>query len=86
MALCLAIIGYNKGSIDNLMTQKVIANTIHNVVGDVQSSTYLVASISCILAEHILFYDLAGKPHSDLFLLDVHQTYLFLIHYQLILY
>jgi hypothetical protein len=62
--LCLAITGYTKGSIDNLMTQKVIADTVHSVVGDVESSTDVVDSISCLLGEHLLHYDLAGKPHS----------------------
>ena len=44
--LRLAITGYNKGSIDNLMTQKVIADTVHSVVGDVQSSTDVATSVS----------------------------------------
>jgi hypothetical protein len=65
--LHLAITGYNKGSIDNLMTQKVIANTVHSVVGDVESSTDVVTSVSHLLAKHSLCYDLAGKPHSKLF-------------------
>jgi hypothetical protein len=47
--LCLAITGYNKGSIDNLMTQKVIANTVHSVVGDVESSTDVpLSSFGCL--------------------------------------
>jgi Na+-translocating ferredoxin:NAD+ oxidoreductase RnfD subunit len=50
--LHLAITGYNKGSIDNLMTQKVIANTVHSVVGEVKSSTDVVTSISHLLAKH----------------------------------
>jgi hypothetical protein len=50
--LHLAIPGYNKGSIYNLMTQKVIADTIHSVVGDVESSTDVVTSISPLLANH----------------------------------
>jgi hypothetical protein len=48
MVLYLAITGYNKGSIDNFMTQKVVANTVHSVVSDVQSSTDVVTSISCL--------------------------------------
>jgi hypothetical protein len=44
--LCLAITGYHKGSIDNLMTQKVIADTVHSLVGDVESSTDVVESVS----------------------------------------
>jgi hypothetical protein len=72
MVLCLAITGYNKGSIDNLMTQKVIANTVHSVVGYVESSTNVVDSISRLLAEHLLCYDLAGKPHSELFVTNAH--------------
>ena len=72
MVLCLAITGYNKGSIDNLMTQKVIANTVHSVVGNVESSTDVVDSISHLLAEHSLRYDLAGKPHSELFVTNAH--------------
>jgi hypothetical protein len=47
--LRLAITGYNKGSIDNLMTQKVIADTVHSVVGDVQSSTDVATSVSHLL-------------------------------------
>jgi hypothetical protein len=50
--LRLAITGYNKGSVDNLMTWKVIADTVHSVVGDVQSTTDVVTSISHVLAEH----------------------------------
>ena len=50
--LCLAITGYNKGSVDNLMTQKVIADTVHSVVGDVESSTDVVTSVSHLLAKH----------------------------------
>jgi hypothetical protein len=46
--LHLAITGYNKGSIVNLMTQKVIADTVHTVVGDVESSTDVVDSVSCL--------------------------------------
>jgi hypothetical protein len=79
--LCLAITGYNKGSIDNLMTQKVIADTIHSVVGDVESNTDVVDSVSHLLAEHSQWYDLAGKPRSELFVTNAHQTYLFSIHY-----
>jgi hypothetical protein len=71
--LRLAITGYNKGSIDNLMTQKVIADTVHSVVGDVQASTDVVTSISHLLVEHSLCYeDLTGKPHSHLFVVDAH--------------
>jgi hypothetical protein len=29
--LCLAITGYNKGSVDNLITQKVIEDTVYSV-------------------------------------------------------
>jgi hypothetical protein len=70
--LCLAITGYNKGFIDNLITWKLIADTVHSVVGDVQSSTDVVTSISCLLAKHSLCYDLAGKPCSNLFVVDAH--------------
>jgi hypothetical protein len=72
MVLCLAITGYNKGFIDNLMTQKVLANTLQSVVGDVESSTDVVDSISHLLAEHLLHYDLAGKPHSELFVTNAY--------------
>ncbi len=72
MVLHLAITGYNKGSIDNLMTQKVIADTVHCVVGEVQSSTDVVTSVSHLLAEHSLCYDLAGKPCSKLFMVHAH--------------
>jgi hypothetical protein len=70
--LCLAITGYNKGSIVNLMTQKVIADTVHTVVGDVESSTDVVDSVSCLLAEHSQCYDLAGKPCSELLVTNAH--------------
>ena len=50
--LHLAITGYNKWSVENLMTQKVIVDTVHSVTGDVQSSTDVVISISGLLAEH----------------------------------
>jgi hypothetical protein len=72
MVLHLAITGYNKGSIDNLMTQKVIADTVHSVVGDVESSTDVVDSVSHLLAEHSQRNDLAGKPHSKLFVTNAH--------------
>jgi hypothetical protein len=72
MVLCLAITGYNKGSIDNLVTQKVIADTVHGVVGDVESSTDVVDSVSHLLAEHSQRYDLAGKPRSELFVTNAH--------------
>jgi hypothetical protein len=52
MVLHLAITEYNKGSVDNLMTQKVIAGAVHSVVGHVESSTALVISVSCLMAEH----------------------------------
>jgi hypothetical protein len=32
----------------------------------------VVDSISCLLAEHSLHYDLAGKPRSDLFATNAH--------------
>jgi hypothetical protein len=35
MILRLAITGYNKWPVDNLMTQKVIVYTVQSVVGDV---------------------------------------------------
>jgi hypothetical protein len=44
MVLHLVITGYNKGSVDNLMTQKVIVDTVYSVVGDVQSITDVVPS------------------------------------------
>jgi hypothetical protein len=72
MVLHLAITGYKKGSVDNLMTQEVIEDTVHSVVGDVQSSTDVVTSVSHLLAEHSKCYDLAGKPCSDLFVVDAH--------------
>jgi hypothetical protein len=68
--LCLAITGYNKRSIGNLILQKVIADTVHSVVGGVQSSTDVLTSISPPLSEYSLCYDLARKPHSDLFVVD----------------
>jgi hypothetical protein len=71
---CLAITGYNKGSVDNLMTQKVIADMVQSLVGDVQSTTDVVTSISHVLAKHSRCYDLAGKPHSDLFVVDAHSN------------
>jgi hypothetical protein len=49
------------------MTQKVIADTFNSVVGDVESTTDVVTSISHLLAKHSQCYDLAGKPHSNLF-------------------
>jgi hypothetical protein len=72
MVLHLAITGYKKGSVDNLMTQKAIVDTVHSVVGDVQSSTDVVTSVSPLMAEHSQCYDLAGKPCSDLFVVDAH--------------
>jgi hypothetical protein len=54
------------------MTQKVTANTVHSVVGDVESITDVVTSISHNLAKHSLCYDLAGKPHSKLFVVHAH--------------
>jgi hypothetical protein len=54
------------------MTQKVIANTVHSVVGDVESSTDVVDFISRLLAEHLQCYDLAGKPRSELFVTNAH--------------
>jgi hypothetical protein len=45
MVLHLAITEYNKGSVDNLMTQKVIAGAVHSVVGHVESSIALVISL-----------------------------------------
>jgi hypothetical protein len=72
--LCLAITGYNKRSVDNLMTQKVIVDTVHNVVGDVESSNDVVTSLSCLLAKHSRCYDLAGKPRSNLFVVDAHSN------------
>jgi hypothetical protein len=81
---CLAITGYNKGSIDNLRTQKEIANTVHSVVGDVQSSTAVVTFISHLLAEHSLHYDLAGKPCSKLFVLHAHTNITSLLTHSLL--
>jgi hypothetical protein len=54
------------------MTQKVIANTVHSVVGNVEFSTNVVDSVSCLLAQHLLCYDLAGKPHSELLVTNAH--------------
>jgi hypothetical protein len=77
---CLAITGYNKGSVDNLMTQKVIVDkkviveTVHSVVGDVESSTDVVTSLSCLLAKHSQCSDLAGNPCSNLFVVDAHSN------------
>jgi hypothetical protein len=42
------------------------------VVGDVESSTDVVDSVSRLLAEHSLCYDLAGKPCSELFVTNAH--------------
>jgi hypothetical protein len=42
VVLCLSITGYNKWFVDNLMTLKVIADTVHSVVGDVECSTDVV--------------------------------------------
>jgi hypothetical protein len=75
MVLYLAITGYNKRSVDNLMTQKVIADTVHSVIGHVESSTDVVTSISHLLAEHSQCYDLAGdslSTHSLLSFLEKH--------------
>jgi hypothetical protein len=79
--LCLAITGYNQGSVDNLMTQKVIADTVHSVVCDVQSSTDVVDSVSHLLAKHFLGYILLGNHVVICLWCMPTQTYLFLIHY-----
>ncbi len=42
------------------------------MVGDDESSTDVVDSISCLLTEHLICYDLAGKPHSELFVTNAH--------------
>jgi hypothetical protein len=42
------------------------------VVGDVESSTDVVDSISRLLAEHLLHYDLARKPRSEFFVTNAH--------------
>jgi hypothetical protein len=76
MVLCLAITGYNNGSIDNLIKQKVIADTAHSVVGDVELTIDVVTSICCLLAKQSLCYDLAGKPCSELFVVHAHQKHL----------
>jgi hypothetical protein len=84
--LCLAITGYNRGSVDKLIMQKVIAGTVHSVVGDVQSSTDVVTSVSHLLAKQSQCYDLAGKHVAICLWWMQTQTYLFLIHYNFILY
>jgi hypothetical protein len=45
-----------------------------SVVGDVESSTEVVTSMSCLLAEHSQCYDLAGKPCSNLFVVDANSN------------
>jgi hypothetical protein len=57
------------------MTQQVIANTVHNLVGDVESSTDVMDSASRLLAEHSLCYDLTGKPRSELLVTNAHPNY-----------
>jgi hypothetical protein len=42
------------------------------VVGDVESNTDVVDSVSHLLAKHFLCYDLAGKPRSELFVTNAH--------------
>jgi hypothetical protein len=54
------------------MTQKVIVNIVHSVVGDVELTTDVVTSISHHMAEQSLWYDLVGKPLSDLFVVHAH--------------
>jgi hypothetical protein len=85
MVLCLAITEYNKESVENLMTQKVIVDTVHSVVGDVQSSTDVVTSFT-LWPSIPNAMTLLGN-HIAICLWWMHtQTYLFLIHYQLIPY
>jgi hypothetical protein len=54
--LCLAITGYNKGSVDNLMTQKVIADTVHSVVGDVSALAFWLSipDAMTLLGNHLV--------------------------------
>jgi len=66
----LALTGFNKGSIDNLMMQKAVADRIHSLVGDVVPSNAVVTQVSGALAEHSRCYDIAGKPCSDLLVVD----------------
>ena len=66
----LALTGYNKGSIDNLMMQKAVADRIHTLVGDVVPSSSVVSRVSGVLAEQSRRYDIGGKPRSDLFVVD----------------
>ena len=66
----LGLTGFNKGSIDNLMMQKAVADRIHSLVGDVVPSNAVVSQVSGALAEHSRRYDIAGKPRSDLLVVD----------------
>ena len=66
----LTITGYNKSSVDNLMTQKVIADRVHILVGDVVPSTHVVGYVSGLLAEHSRRFELSSIPGSDLFVVD----------------
>jgi hypothetical protein len=72
----LALTGFNKGSIDNLMMQKVVADRIHTLVGDVVPSNSIVSQVSGVLAEHSRRYDIAGKARSDLFVVDANPNIL----------
>ena len=66
----LALTAFNKGSIDNLMMQKAVADRIHSLVGDVVPSNAVVSRVSAALADHSQRYDSGGKPRSDLFVMD----------------
>jgi hypothetical protein len=71
MVVHLALTGFNKGSIDNLMMQKAVADRIHSLVGDVIPNNSVVTQVSAVLADHSRRYDIdGGKPHSDLFVVD----------------
>jgi hypothetical protein len=85
MVLHLAITGYNKGSIDNLITQKVIADTVHSVVGDVESTTDVVTSVIFWPSNSYAMTLLENHIVNCLWCMPT-KTYLFLIHYQLIPY
>jgi hypothetical protein len=83
MVLCLAITGYNK---DNLITQKVIANTVHSVVGDVESTTDVVTSVCHLWPSNPYAMALLENHVVNCLWCMPTKAYLFLIHYQLIRY
>jgi hypothetical protein len=68
--VCVALMAFNKSSIDDLMMQKAVADRIHTLVGDVVPSNAVVSQVSALLADHSQRYDTSGKPRSDLFVVD----------------